>query len=101
MGEASAVRTVLPAHCLEILAVIREAGGMVCTGSCHQQKKEQLHCRQIGKVLDIGFATVWDRVNHLLQQGLLEAAEGEVPRRLRVTPAGEAVLAAGPGKEPV
>jgi hypothetical protein len=40
-----------PQRAVAILGLIKQHGGMLCTGSCHHQKKEHLHCRQIGKIL--------------------------------------------------
>ncbi|HUW64091.1 MAG TPA: hypothetical protein VMW83_05265 [Spirochaetia bacterium] len=83
----------LPPHALEILNIIRQSGAMVCTGSCHQQKKEHLHCRQIGKTLNIGFSAVWSRVNDLLKEGLVQTTRtGEGPANFVITPKGQSVL---------
>lgn len=60
-----------PPGAIEVLRVIRSSGGMTCTGSCHQQKKEHVHCRQIGKILEIGFSAVWDRLGFLLRGGFV------------------------------
>jgi len=82
-----------PPHALEILNLIRQNGGMLCTGSCHHQKKEHLHCRQIGKILNMGFSTVWDRVNDLLKEGLVRRTKvSEGPIIFTITPKGEKVL---------
>lgn len=62
---------------MEILRRISEKGGMCCTGSCHHQKPSQYHCRQIGKEMELGHSTVWERVNSLLNQGLLERIRKE------------------------
>ncbi|MCL6638913.1 MAG: hypothetical protein K6T80_04420 [Firmicutes bacterium] len=89
-----------PSRALEILALVRERGGMLCTGSCHHQKKEHLHCRQIGKELEMGFSTVWDRINFLLREGLLvRERAGEGPVSFVITPEGENVLRGTGGEQ--
>lgn len=92
-STAHADMTGFPPRSLEILKLIRQRGGMLCTGSCHHQKKEHLHCRQIGKILDMGFSTVWDRIKYLLKEGLVERERiNDGPVNFRVTPKGIEVL---------
>lgn len=76
-------------ECAEILGRIASRDAMCCTGSCHHQKPAQYHCRQIGKEMNMGHSAVWDRVNHLLQQGYLERVrEDSQPVYFVVTPKG-------------
>lgn len=86
-------KNMFPPKTLEVLRLIRQEGGMLCTGSCHHQKKEHLHCRQIGKQLEMGFSTVWERVNFLLREGLVERHKPEKgPTTFTITSRGEEVL---------
>lgn len=83
-----------PPKSLDILKLISERGGMLCTGSCHHQKPGQLHCRQIGKALEMGFSTVWERVNFLIREGLVEREKIEDgPVNFAVTRKGRELLA--------
>ncbi|BAF58627.1 MAG: hypothetical protein HPY89_07020 [Pelotomaculum sp.] len=83
----------LPPHSLDVLRVIGERGGMVCSGGCHNIKPGDLHCRQIGNALGIGFNTVWDRVGRLNKEGLIAREKDEGgPVRLTVTPRGREIL---------
>jgi len=78
---------------IEVLDLIRHNGGMLCTGSCHHQKKEDLHCRQIGKILNMSFSTVWDQVNYLLNEGLVERKRvNDGPISFEITLKGEDLL---------
>jgi len=83
----------LPAHSLEILRLLRDREGMLCTGSCHSQKPGQLHCRHIGKELEIGFSVVWKRINYLIGQNLVAREKtGDGPVKFVVTPKGGELL---------
>ncbi|MCL6561268.1 MAG: hypothetical protein K6U74_21270 [Firmicutes bacterium] len=83
----------LPPGALEILSMINKNGGMLCTGSCHHQKKEHLHCRQIGKVLEMGFSTVWDRIKYLISEGFVEREKvKDGPVNFKTTGKGEDIL---------
>lgn len=83
----------LPSRAMGILCLIRLRGGMLCTGSCHHQKKEQLHCRQIGRDLNMGFSAVWERVGYLLKEGLIVREKTPAgPVKFTVTLEGEKVL---------
>lgn len=86
-------RPVLPPRAMEVLQIIGENSGMTCTGSCHHQKKEFLHCRQIGKMLEMGFSAVWDRIGFLLSKGYLkmEKVDGG-PVKFILTDKGEEAL---------
>ncbi|HHU85568.1 MAG: hypothetical protein ACOX86_06290 [Pelotomaculaceae bacterium] len=82
-----------PPHSLEVLKLISEKGGMLCTGSCHAQKPGQVHCRQIGKALGIGFSKVWDSLTFFINHGLVNRKKVEGNSILFiVTPEGEEVL---------
>lgn len=61
-----------PQRAEAILGLIGQEGGMLCTGSCHRQKKEYMHCRQIGKILNMSHSTVWDYVNYFLREDMVE-----------------------------
>ena len=50
----------LPIRSLEVMRAIKEYGGFTCTGSCKQIKKGQLHCRNLGNMLEIGPSVIWD-----------------------------------------
>ncbi len=91
----------LTSRTIEILRLIYEKDGMLCTGSCCRQKKEHLHCRQIGRDLGMGFSAVWEHLNFLLQEGLVERKRiGDGPVNFMLTSQGEKVLfAAAGGKE--
>lgn len=76
-----------------ILGLIKRQGGMLCTGSCHHQKKEHLHCRQIGKILNMSYSTVWDYINHFLNEGIVERERiGNGPVNFKITLKGEELL---------
>lgn len=82
-----------PPRSLEILKLLSEKGGMLCTGSCHAQKPGQIHCRQIGKALEIGFSKVWDSLTFFINHGLVLRKRVEGGSTLFiVTPKGEEVL---------
>lgn len=83
----------LPPYTLEILQLIRDRGGMICTGSCHSQKPGQLHCRQIGKILNIGFSVVWKRIDYMISENLVARERtGNGPVKFIITPKGEKML---------
>lgn len=89
--DGSGIR--LSQRAIEVLDLIRQNGGMLCTGSCHHQKKEDLHCRQIGKILNMSFSTVWDQVNYLLNEGLVERKRvNDGPIIFEITLKGENLL---------
>lgn len=82
-----------PPRSLDIVKLIKDRGGMLCTGSCHRQKGEHLHCRQIGKALEMGFSTVWDRVHFLIREGLVTREKiDDGPVNFVITPKGEEIL---------
>ncbi len=83
----------LPAHSLEILRLLKDRGGMLCTGSYHSQKPGQLHCRQIGKNLEIGFSVVWKRISYLIGRGLVTRERtGDGPVKFVITRKGGELL---------
>jgi predicted transcriptional regulator len=78
---------------IAILGLIRKQGSMLCTGSCHHQKKEDLHCRQIGKILNMSYSTVWDYINHFLNEGIVERERvNNGPVNFNITLKGEELL---------
>jgi hypothetical protein len=82
-----------PPRSLEVLKFISEKGGMLCTGSCHAQKPGQVHCRQIGKALEMGFTKVWDSLTFFINQGMVSRKKIDSRSILfTVTPQGEEVL---------
>ena len=62
---------------LAILAVIREAGCSICTGTCEHRKAGELHCHNIGQRIKISSAGVKRRLREMVQMGLLERARTE------------------------
>lgn len=82
-----------PQRATAILEMIKQQGGMLCTGSCHHQKKEHLHCRQIGKILNMSYSTVWDYINHFLNDGIVERKRiGNGAVNFEITLKGEELL---------
>ncbi|OPZ74615.1 MAG: hypothetical protein BWY80_00523 [Firmicutes bacterium ADurb.Bin456] len=82
-----------PPRSLEVLKLISEKGGMLCTGSCHAQKPGQVHCRQIGKALEMGFSKVWDSLSFFINHGMVNRKKIDSRSVLfTVTPRGEEVL---------
>ncbi|HPZ42993.1 MAG TPA: hypothetical protein PL078_03215 [Bacillota bacterium] len=82
-----------PPRSLEILKLLSEKGGMLCTGSCHAVKPGQIHCRQIGKILEVGFNKVWDSLTFFINNGLVSRKKFDDKSTLFiVTPKGEEVL---------
>jgi DNA-binding HxlR family transcriptional regulator len=57
---------------LAILAVIREAGCSICTGTCEHRKFGELHCHNIGQRIKISSTGVKRRLREMVQMGLLE-----------------------------
>lgn len=81
-----------PQRATAILEMIKQQGGMLCTGSCHHQK-EHLHCRQIGKILNMSYSTVWDYINHFLNDGIVERKRiGNGAVNFEITLKGEELL---------
>jgi len=82
----------LPAGSLDVMREIREYGGFICTGSCKQIKKGQLHCRNLGSMLGIGPAAIWEVVNALMEKGILAQGQLEKPVTINLTAKGEKAL---------
>jgi DNA-binding HxlR family transcriptional regulator len=57
---------------LAILAVIREAGCSICTGTCEHRKFGELHCHNIGQRIKISSTGVKRRLREMVHMGLLE-----------------------------
>ncbi len=82
-----------PQRAVAILGLIKQHGGMLCTGSCHHQKKEHLHCRQIGKILNMSYSTVWDYITLFLNEGIVERKRiDNGPVNFEITLKGEELL---------
>lgn len=82
----------LQTQALEVLKLVKEWNGMLCTGSCHGQKPGQLHCRQIGKALQIGINKVWNNIEFLLENGMLTREKDKNDTYFILTPKGEEQL---------
>lgn len=57
---------------LAILAMIREAGCSICSGTCEHRKLGELHCHNISQRINISSAGVKRRLREMVQMGLLE-----------------------------
>jgi DNA-binding HxlR family transcriptional regulator len=57
---------------LAILAIIREAGCSICTGTCEHRKFGELHCHNISQRIKISSAGVKRRLREMVQMGLLQ-----------------------------
>lgn len=57
---------------LAILAIIREAGCSICTGTCEHRKLGELHCHNISQRIKISSAGVKRRLREMVQMGLLQ-----------------------------
>ena len=57
---------------LAILALIREVGSSICTGTCEHRKVGELHCHNIGQRIKISSAGVKRRLREMVQMGLLQ-----------------------------
>lgn len=84
--------TKLPGRSIDIMRRIREHGGYICTGSCKQIRKGQLHCRNLGNMLGMGPATVWEVVNALIDAGILERSSDQYPITITLTAKGDEIL---------
>lgn len=83
-----------PPRALDVLKLISEKGGMLCTGICHAQKPGQIHCRQIGKALEVGFSKVWDSITLFINQELVTRKKVKDGILFALTPRGQEVLQA-------
>lgn len=82
---------------LAILAVIREAGCSICTGTCEHRKPGELHCHTIGRRIKISSAGVKRRLREMVQMGLLkwdrvERNDGKVMARYTLSEKGVKLL---------
>jgi DNA-binding MarR family transcriptional regulator len=82
---------------LAILAVIREAGCSICTGTCEHRKPGELHCHTIGQRIKISSAGVKRRLREMVQMGLLnwnrvERDDGKVMAQYKVSEKGLELL---------
>ena len=78
---------------LAILALIREVGSSICTGTCEHRKPGELHCHSIGQKIKISSAGVKRRLRELVQMGLLkrdriEREDGKVMAKYTVSDKG-------------
>lgn len=81
----------LPARSVEVLKAIKENGGFICTGSCKQIKKGQLHCRNLGNMLGMTPSSIWVVINALNAKGLI-FRHSDNPITLKLTDQGEEML---------
>lgn len=82
---------------LAILALIREAGCSICTGTCEHRKIGELHCHSIGQRIKISSAGVKRRLREMVQMGLLdrnrvERFDGKVMAKYTVSEKGLELL---------
>ncbi len=82
---------------LAILAVIREAGCSICTGTCEHRKPGELHCHTISQRIKISSAGVKRRLREMVQMGLLkwdrvERYDGKVMAQYTVSEKGLELL---------
>ena len=82
---------------LAILAMIREIGASVCTGTCEHRKPGELHCHNISRRIKISSAGVKRRLRELVQMGLLnrdrvERHDGKVMAKYTISDKGAELL---------
>lgn len=82
---------------LAILAVIRQVGCTICTGTCEHRKPGELHCHNIGQRIKISSAGVKRRLREMVQMGLLhrdrvERTDGKVMAKYTVSEKGLELL---------
>ncbi len=82
---------------LAILALIKEAGCSVCTGTCEHRKSGELHCHHISQRIKISSNGVKYRLRELVQMGLLkrdrvERSDGKVMAQYTVSDKGFELL---------
>lgn len=82
---------------LVILALIREAGCSICTGSCEHRKPGELHCNNISQRIRISSAGAKRRLRELTLMGLLdrervERHDGKVMAKYTVSQKGLELL---------
>lgn len=82
---------------LAILAIIKEAGCSICTGTCEHRKAGELHCHNISQSLKISSNGVKCRLREMVQMGLLqrdrvERGDGKVMAKYTVSNKGLELL---------
>jgi DNA-binding HxlR family transcriptional regulator len=82
---------------LAILAIIKEAGCSVCTGTCEHRKAGELHCHSIGQRVKISSNGVKHRLREMVHMGLLkrdriERFDGKVMARYTISDKGMELL---------
>jgi DNA-binding HxlR family transcriptional regulator len=82
---------------LAILALIKETGCSICTGSCEHRKLGELHCHHISRRVKISSAGTKSRLRELTQMGLLdrervERHDGKVMAKYTVSQKGLELL---------
>ena len=82
---------------LAILALIRENGCTISTGTCEHRKPGEFHCHHISRRIKISSAGVKRRLRELTQMGLLDRArvqrhDGKVMARYTVSQKGLELL---------
>jgi DNA-binding HxlR family transcriptional regulator len=82
---------------LAILALIRETGVSICTGTCEHRKPGELHCHNIGRRIKISSSGVKRRLREMVQMGLLnrkrvERMDGKVMAQYTVSEKGLELL---------
>lgn len=81
-----------------VLEFIKEHGAMTCAGACERKKHGELHCRDISKLINVSAYSVRDRVQALINLGLIDRhrEEREISgfvTKFTLTPEGEKALA--------
>ena len=82
---------------LAILAIIKDAGCSVCTGTCEHRKIGELHCHNISQRIKISSNGVKHRLREMVQMGLLqrervERFDGKVMAKYTVSDKGLELL---------
>jgi hypothetical protein len=82
---------------LAILALIREVGCSICTGTCEHRKPGEFHCHNISRRIRISSTGAKRRLRELTQVGLLdwervERYDGKVMARYTVSQKGLELL---------
>ncbi len=82
-----------------ILCLIQHHGASYCAGTCEHRKPGELHCHAMGQALGLSSTGVKNRMQRLIQLGLLdrrrvERADGKVLGCVTLTSAGSRALSA-------
>ncbi|MFZ1984316.1 MAG: hypothetical protein WAU91_07865 [Desulfatitalea sp.] len=82
---------------LAILALIREVGCSICTGTCEHRKPGEIHCHHISRRIKISSTGVKRRLREMVQMGLLhrdrvERQDGKVMAKYTVSEKGLELL---------